>query len=102
MKSSEIYLSKQHISVHARMKWICLQGISAHMHSEKQAQVINLAMKTGMLIWTQEPALEFHEDFSGTWGVSTGFSLITRLADTEIIIIQLFCIQYVPFLCWEE
>ena len=87
------------------MKWICLQGISAYMHSEKQAQVINKAMKTGMLMWTQEPALEFHEDYSGTWGwgVSTDFFLIiTRLADTEIIIIQLFCIQYVPFLCWEE
>ena len=38
------------------------------MHSEKQAQVINKAMKTGLLMQTQEPPLEFHKDFSGTWG----------------------------------
>ena len=68
------------------MKWICLQGISTYMHLEKQAQVINKVMKTGMFMRTQESALEFHEDFSWTWGFSTDFFLIiTRQADTEII-----------------
>jgi len=64
------------------MKWICLQGIGTYMHLEKQAQVINKAMKTGMFMQTQEPPLEFLWDL----GFSTDFFLIiTKLAETEII-----------------